>query len=238
MALAYRKAMRIALLLAFLLLAAALLAATLYPALDIAAAALFFDPTYQPVNTANHGFWLRENAIANAMHETIQWGARVLAALLIASVIFNKQRKAAVFLLVALIIGPGLLTNTVLKDNWGRARPVQVQEFGGTAQFTPALQPADQCARNCSFVSGDGALGFFLHAFFYVVPAVLRRRVFAAGFIGGSVIFGGLRIGMGAHFLSDVLWAGALMLVCTAIIHALLYGRAATKAAWRDLFAR
>lgn len=230
--------MRALILLSFALLLVGLVATMLDPTLDLTAAALFFDPAYQPSNPANHGFYWRELWAANALHETIQWGARILAAILAACIVLNRKRVAAAFLLIALLLGPGLLTNTVIKDNWGRARPVQVQEFGGQATFTPALQLADQCARNCSFVSGDGALGFFLHAFFYVVPAAWRRRAFAIGFIGGGVVFGGLRVAMGAHFLSDVLWAGALMLLCTAVIHAAMFGRRQTVQLWRELLAR
>lgn len=213
----------------FLLFFTALLAvATLVPSLDLAVSGLFYRP-------AEGGFWIRDVWLANALHEGVQWGSRIGAVILLVMVILNIQRKAMLFLLLALIIGPGLLTNTVLKDNWGRARPIQVQEFGGTATFTPALQPTDQCDKNCSFVSGDGALGFFLHTLFYVVPLRWRRRAFALGFFGSGILFGGLRVVMGAHFLSDVLWAGLVMLISSAALHTALYGRNATRAAWRNV---
>lgn len=228
--------MRLLIFSALALLLGGLVATALQPALDIAVSGWFFDPAHQSPDPANHGFYWRDYWAANAMHETAQWGARALAVALVILIAMNRYRKAAAFLLLALLLGPGLLTNTVLKDNWGRARPLQTSEFGGTKTFTPALLPADQCAKNCSFVSGDGALGFYLHSFFYVVPAAYRRRVFAAGLIGGGVIFGGLRIAMGAHFFSDVLWAGVLMLLASALLHMLFYGRAATVAAWRALF--
>ena len=57
----------------------------------------------------------------------------------------------------AFCFGPGLVVNGVLKAFWGRARPSQILEFGGAAQFTPPVQIADQCARNCSFVSGEAS---------------------------------------------------------------------------------
>ena len=40
--------------------------------------------------------------------------------------------RAAVFLVLSLLLGPGLLVNVILKDNWGRPRPGSVVEFGGT----------------------------------------------------------------------------------------------------------
>ena len=70
------------------------------------------------------------------------------------------------FLAAMLAIGPGLVANVILKDNWGRARPRQVVEFGGTKQFTPPLVPVRECVRNCSFVSGEASVR---------LCAVLRR---------------------------------------------------------------
>jgi len=214
----------------FVIYAVLLLCSSLSPTLDIAAASPFFQ--------SGVGFIWRDMMVPNLLHDAIQWGARGLAAVLVITAFASaKHRKAAIFILAALLIGPGLLTNTVLKDNWGRARPMQIQEFGGSATYTPPLAISDQCDTNCSFVSGDGALGLFLHVFFYIVPARWRRTAFWAGFAGGGIVFGGLRIAMGAHFFSDVLWAGVLVLLSTAIIHAAFYGKQATAAVWRGLLA-
>lgn len=210
------------------LFALTLLLVTAFPALDIHTAALFFD-------AGGTGFWLQGHGLATALHEAVQTLPELLAAtFLLTAVAWPARRKAALFLLAAGIVGPILLANTLLKDHWGRARPREVAEFGGQAQFTRAWVPAAECARNCSFVSGDGALGFYLHSFAYVVRPRLRRAAFAIGFLGSGALFGGLRIAMGAHFLSDVLWAGALMLLSSACVHALIYGHEATRAAWRD----
>jgi len=215
--------------LALALFAAALLLVTAIPTLDVYTAALFFD-------ARGAGFWLQGHWLASAAHEAVQALPELLAAaFLLTALAWPARRKAALFLLAAGIAGPILLANTLLKDHWGRARPREVVEFGGQAQFTRAWQPAAECVRNCSFVSGDGALGFYLHSFFYIAPAHLRRAVFAAGFLGSGTLFGGLRIAMGAHFLSDVLWAGALMLLSSACVHALFFGRAATRTAWADV---
>ena len=35
-------------------------------------------------------------------------------------------------LTLSLIVGPGILVNLILKDHWGRPRPVHVTMFGGT----------------------------------------------------------------------------------------------------------
>ena len=148
------------------------------------------------------------------------------------------ESKAWLFLLLALLIGPGLVANVGFKDHWGRARPREVTEFGGSAYFTPALAPQFQNTRsNGSFVSGDGAFGFFLTAFAYVVPPRFSRKVFWATLTTGGV-FGFVRIAMGAHFFSDVIYAAFFMLAATAGIHAVMYGMDETASRWRFFLSR
>ncbi|HAZ61685.1 MAG TPA: hypothetical protein DCY89_08940 [Gammaproteobacteria bacterium] len=208
---------------------AALVLVTVFPGLDLIVSRFFFDPDAR-------AFPLQGHPLASAAHEAVQALPELLAgAFLLTALVWPARRKAALFLLAAGVAGPILLANTLLKDHWDRARPRDVAEFGGQARFTPAWLPASECTRNCSFVSGDGALGFYLHTFFYVLPPRFRRTVFVAGFFGTGTLFGGLRVAMGAHFLSDVLWAGALMLASSCCVHRLIYGPDATRAAWRDV---
>ena len=119
------------------------------------------------------------------------------------------SRRLAALALVSLV-GSGLLINLGVKERWGRARPVQVAEFGGQKHFTPALQPADQCAHNCSFVSGHAASGFVLMAVGLMGPVAVRRRWLAIGLAAGAVA-GLARIMEGGHFLSDTLFSGWLI---------------------------
>jgi lipid A 4'-phosphatase len=132
-----------------------------------------------------------------------------------------RHWRAALYLLLALAIGPGLIVNTAFKDHWGRARPSQVTEFGGTQQFTPAFLPSLACERNCSFVSGHAALGFYLVSFAFLVPMRRRRLAIAAAVAAGG-LFGLVRIAQGAHFLSDVVFAGFLVTASSWLLHRLL----------------
>jgi lipid A 4'-phosphatase len=43
------------------------------------------------------------------------------------------------YLLGSFLIGPGLISNLLLKDNWGRPRPNSIQQFAGTAWFSDAI---------------------------------------------------------------------------------------------------
>lgn len=115
------------------------------------------------------------------------------------------KRKSTTYLLVALILGPGVLVNIVLKDNsLGRPRPVHIQEFGGEMKWTPVFHYSGECRKNCSFVSGHAAIGFYWLAFAWLGR---RKQWLVAGFSLGAIV-GFTRIIQGGHFLSDVIFAG------------------------------
>src|SRR5215510_3108994 len=139
--------------------------------------------------------------------------------------------KESMFMLLCLSVGPGLLANVGFKDQWGRARPKQIVEFGGARHFTPALLPTDQCKRNCSFVSGEASSVF---APFYAAAAIAPQWAAplvvvgtAAGLAAGSV-----RIAQGAHFLSDVVFAGLFMGLTVLALYRLIF---AARGSWPPL---
>lgn len=124
-------------------------------------------------------------------------------------------RKRLRFLILVLLIAPGLLVNVTLKDNsFGRPRPVHLEEFGGTSQFTPVLTYSGQCQKNCSFVSGHAALGFYLIAFGWLFA---RRDLFLLGVAVGIAV-GSVRIMQGGHFLSDVVFSFWVVYFTTLLI--------------------
>jgi lipid A 4'-phosphatase len=219
-----------------LLAVAGMLAALmLWPQFDLRVSDKFFLPGY--------GFIARQWLVSVLLNETAFWLPRLLAmGFILAALLafwrktpaFNLPAKAWLFLLLGLLLGPGLIANVIFKDHWGRARPSQIEQFGGAAEFTPALIPAGQCERNCSFVSGDGAFGFYLPIFAYVIGNPRRsRRLFWLG-LGAGTAFGFNRVLMGAHFLSDVVFAAVFMLLLCAGLFALLFGRGALHAAWAN----
>jgi lipid A 4'-phosphatase len=132
-------------------------------------------------------------------------------------------RAALVFFLLLQGLGSGLLANAVLKDNWGRARPSQVIEFGGTKRHDPPLLPTDQCGRNCSFVGGEAAYAFSFMALGFLPGPVHRRRAwFAFGAVFGVAV-SAVRVAQGGHFVSDCLFAAFFMLLVGWALYALLY---------------
>lgn len=140
---------------------------------------------------------------------------------------FGFEQARCWFMLAVLVVGPGIVANLILKDNVGRARPRDVIEFGGTKAFTPPLVLSQECPRNCSFVSGEASSMF---AAFFALALLLpqyRLGLLAAGLATGTLA-GAIRILQGAHFLSDVLFAGLFMALTVSLLHIAIIGL------WRD----
>lgn len=174
-----------------------------FPDLDRMASAWFYQ--------ADRGFVLRGNDVFDFVHDYVgilAWLVAVAAAIvLVASRWLGRLapwRRPAAFVMLALLLGPGLMVNVVLKDQWGRARPAQTTEFGGQARFTPAWVVSDQCDKNCSFVCGDASIGFGLVALAFVSSR--PRRWLVAGIALGAAL-GLMRMAQGGHFLSDVVFS-------------------------------
>ena len=130
------------------------------------------------------------------------------------------ERELA-YLLLVLALAPGLIVNSLFKEHWGRARPVQVVELGGARAFSPALIPSDQ--RGGSFSSGHAAAAFWLVT---VALVVARRRARWAGVAAVYAVLVGLaRIGAGGHFLSDVLISFFVVFITSLVLYGSLFGR-------------
>jgi lipid A 4'-phosphatase len=127
--------------------------------------------------------------------------------------------RKLIFVMLCLIIGPGLVANLTFKSNWGRARPLHLEQFGGTKSFTPPLAIANQCqGANCSFVSGEASNIFSLFFALGMVATGSNRRWLFWGGVGGGFAAGFVRMAQGGHFLSDVIFAGVFMWLTTLIV--------------------
>jgi membrane-associated phospholipid phosphatase len=120
----------------------------------------------------------------------------------------SVRRRTAIFLTLSLLLGPGLLVNGILKEHWGRPRPIDVVQFGGAKAYADWWQPDGACERNCSFVSGEGATAAWMFGPAMIVPAPWRGLALAAA-AAFTAAMGGLRMAAGAHFFTDVVF-GAL----------------------------
>ena len=95
--------------------------------------------------------------------------------------------RAAVFLLVTILLSAVVLTNLTFKSYWGRPRPVVVTEFNGPWQFVPWWDPRGECGRNCSFFSGEGATAFWTYAPAALTPPAWRPLAYVAATVFGVV---------------------------------------------------
>ena len=193
---------------------------TAWPGLDLAVAGEFYVP--------GHGFPLDDTWPIQALYRIFQYIGWVVVLAAIGGWIAARAgrvrrpeatRRACVYLLLVALIGPLLLVNGVLKEHWGRARPHEVTQFGGQHTFTPALEPANQCDSNCSFVSGHAAAGFY----FMALAWAFRRRRWLYGGLGLGALAGFTRIAQGGHFLSDVVFSGWCVYATCLLVAWLLY---------------
>ena len=209
----------------FVLLA---IAFVVFPGMDLGVASWFFVPPRH--------FVLGETWVGRFFDGDIHFAMEWFLVLLVGMFGYGLIRKRVYwgltprnFLFVALTIGlgAGLVTNVVFKDSWGRARPSQIMEFGGSKQFSPPFMRSKQCDKNCSFVSGDASLAASFLAF--AVIAQRNRRKWWIGLGTFTAVVGLMRMGRGSHFLSDVVFA-----VIFTLMIMLVLARLILEDRWRD----
>lgn len=209
----YLKLQRARIILACFLASSLLL--LLFPAIDIGISRLFFDG----------GFHLKEQWWQALAREGLVYFLWLSMASMVGLCVFNRLAKRNLcgidarkvgYLLLVLLLGAGLIVNVAFKDHFGRARPRDIEEFGGSKRFTPAFVVSYECNSNCSFSSGEGAAGFFSLA---LALAVSRRRaIFLAGVAIGSLVSLS-RIAAGAHFFSDTVVSFFVMLILADVLY-------------------
>jgi len=181
--------------------------------LDLRVSAHFFHPADPG------GQWPEaDRTIWATLHRLTPWLALALAVTGLAMMVAGRLRAGGrplaiqgLLVVLGLALGPGLVVNGLLKDYVRRPRPRETLTLGGDHQYVPLLAKGPH---GKSFPCGDASVWFAVGVFGYVLH---RRRRPAAAFIAvvATLLLGlaiGLaRIAIGAHFLSDVLWAGLLV---------------------------
>jgi len=211
----------------------------LLPDLDLALERPFYDPAWASIG----GFLAAYNPLLNRLRDL----ARVISALLVAPAILAVLGKlvaprwrmlipgrAAVLLISTLALGPGVLTNLVLKDHWGRPRPLDVTAFAGDLQFMPWWDPRGDCPTNCAFVAGEPSGAFWTLAPAALAPPAWRGAATAAALVFGAAV-GLIRMVGGGHFFSDVAFAGVFTFLVIWGTHGLLFRWPATRTSDRTI---
>jgi membrane-associated PAP2 superfamily phosphatase len=128
-------------------------------------------------------------------------------------------RRPCLIVVLTTLLAAGLLVNAVLKQYWGRPRPGQTTEFGGSWAYRPVFPPGPP-GKGASFPCGHCTMGFV-----FLSLAAFRRQSKALAYggvavgVGLGALLSAARIVQGAHFLSDTIWAfGIVGMVATALI--------------------
>lgn len=188
--------------------------------LDIAAARAFYSP-----DALDH--WpLAKQLPWSVLYRLAPWITAVLVLSGLAALAVGitrghgDWRRHGIFLLLSVVLGPGLLVNTLFKDHWGRPRPRDIVAFGGPLHYRTAPLPGGE--GGASFPCGHCSVGFLFAAGWWMWQR--RRPVRAWGSLALGLITGfalGLgRMAAGGHFLSDVIWSALLAL---GVAHVLYY---------------
>jgi len=194
----------------------------LYPQLDLALVAPFYDPATGWVAGGRGWYLVRMTASWIIALIAAPAGIALLGKLVRPHKTTLMPGRAALLMLLTLAFGPGLLANTILKDNWGRPRPIEVTEFDGPLTFVPWWDPRGACPKNCSFVAGEPSGAFWTLAPAALAPPHWRALAYGAALAFGAAI-GLIRAAGGGHFISDVVFAGVFMFLLIWTMHGLLF---------------
>lgn len=201
-----------------------------YPELDLALSRPFYMPD-------KLGRWFSFGTPVQDLRTVAAWVIAVIAApafIALAIKLILPPRplfmpgRAMVLMIVTLALAPGLLANVILKDEWGRPRPAEITEFGGSYDFVAWWDPRGECAKNCSFVAGEPSGAFWTLAPAALAPAPWRPIAYGAALAFGAAV-GLLRIVAGGHFFTDVVFSGVFTFMIIWLVHGLLYRWPATQ---------
>ena len=202
----------------------------IFPELDLKLAALFFD-------AASTSFPVKQSGLAAFARDGAMWVAWALALPALIAIVMKIIRpnrpmlvpgRAAVFLLVTILLSAVVFSNLAFKSHWGRPRPVMVTEFNGPWQFVPWWDPRGRCDKNCSFFSGEGATAFWTYAPAALTPPAWRPLAYVAATLFG-VATSVLRMAFGGHFFTDVAAAGLVTFLVIWLVHGYIYRWPSTR---------
>lgn len=185
-----------------------------YPQIDLYFSSLFY----------TNGFYLRGSMYEMFFYKSVPILITFFATATLSLFAYNFFTKksilgvngrVAIYCVLVLSLAPGLIVNTILKEHWGRARPAEIVQFGGTKKFTPAFVISDQGGN--SFSSGHGAAAFSLLGF--ALLAKRRRKFWIALALSYGIAVSFARIIAGGHFLSDNITSFFIVYITTYILY-------------------
>jgi len=193
----------------------------LFPQIDIFVAKLFYNPN------SFYSFPFYRTPLEQFLYHSVKVIVIISTLGSICIYLFNKlakknilnlNTKAIVFIILTVSVAPGLIVNAFLKENWGRPRPAQIKELGGSMTFSPAFIPTNQ--NGYSFSSGHVAAAFSLTGF--ALLARKRKKIYLTFVFIYGITIALTRMAVGGHFLSDVLTSFFIVYISTLILYGLI----------------
>lgn len=187
--------------------------------LDLRVAAGF----YHPENTAgpwpDQHWWLWKMLYDYAFPFTVTAGVMAFSVYLLSHfhAYTRRFRRRALYILLVIAIGPGIVVNLIVKDHWGRPRPVHVAQFGGEHPYVPPLKFGHTPDK--SFVCGHCSVGYAFFVLYFLSQN--HKLLYFLLTLCIAWTMGFTRMTSGGHFLSDILWSGYLVFF---VAYALYYG--------------
>ncbi|MFA5983447.1 MAG: phosphatase PAP2 family protein [Methylococcaceae bacterium] len=209
----------------FILLALAVLTTPVFwlTDLDRQAAALFHQAGTQGNPWPNQHWWLWRYLYEYAFTATIMVAviALLLAVFSHKFAVLMPYKKPALYILLVIVLGPGLMINLIFKDHWGRPRPVHITDFGGQYQYIPPLQIGHTPEK--SFPCGHCSVGYLLFTLYFLSSK--RKALYFGIALGLAMVLAITRMSAGGHFVSDILWSGYLVFFVAWLVYYSWYVR-------------
>lgn len=192
-----------------------------FPEIDLAISTLVFDETAK--------FYLGNDPILKAIYKSVNVLAIAMFLGVVGAYIYQLytkktlkyfDKKALLYIFLVFAFGSGVVINLGLKQNFGRARPAEIVQFGGEKKFTPAAVINWEYGKECdSFTCGhcSFALGFI--AFFFLFR---KTWILIAALSYGLIVSIG-RILQGGHFFSDFVFSWIIMLLTARLLYDYMY---------------
>lgn len=187
--------------------------------LDRRIAELFFHPEMTGNTWPHQQWWLWQVIYDYAFPFTVAAGIGALLVYLLSHLhddVRSFQRQA-LYILLVIVVGPGIVVNLIVKDHWGRTRPRHTVEFGGEYPYVPLLKIGNSPDK--SFVCGHCSVGYAFFALYFLSQNF--KALYLILTPGLAWTTGLTRMTSGSHYLSDILWSGYLVFL---VAFALYYG--------------
>lgn len=148
---------------------------------------------------------------------------QVAASVCLGLLLSKKWRSWALYLLLVLAVGAGIIGHGIFKRYWDRPRPKQIEQLGGRYPYIPIYKSykGKKTDHLRSLPSGHSTMGFYFYALYFIGRRGGNFKIAYSGLLIGTAL--GLllslaRISQGGHFFSDCIASALIMWETAALL--------------------